>query len=78
MSIFDMGMMASPNERGTYLLTTAMTVFAVSTAASVASTEVPSDTYPCLSGSETCIMATSQGTAPQRYRRCVSLRKMGI
>ena len=65
-SIFDIGIMAWPNERGTCLFTTAITWSAHSTAASVASTDVPSDTKPCLSGVETWIMATLHGTAPQR------------
>ena len=47
-------------------LTTAMTVFAHSIAARVASTDVPNDTYPCLSGGHTWIIATSHLSAPQR------------
>ena len=66
MSIFEEWIMACPNARGTYLFTTAITCSAVSTAASVASTDVPSDTKPCLSGVDTWIIATLQGTAPQR------------
>ena len=44
MSIFDMGIIAWPKARGTLGLMTAITWSAHSTAASVASTDVPSDT----------------------------------
>ena len=42
------------------------------------STEVPSEQYPCKSGGETEISATSSGIAPERNRDGASLKKTGM
>ena len=54
----------SPYAKGTFGLTTPMTVLAVSIAAIEQSTEVPRETMPLLSGSLICTIATPSLIAP--------------
>src|SRR5690606_12241179 len=71
-------MIPSPCVLGTLGLIWAITTFAVCIAGSVISTETPREQYPCLSGGETCMKATSIGKIFFLNNKCISLKKMGI
>src|SRR5690606_40941549 len=71
-------MMPSPCVLGTFGLTWAMTIFAVWIAGRVISTDTPREQYPCLSGGETWMKATSIGKIFFLNNKCISLKKIGI
>jgi hypothetical protein len=54
-----------------------MTTLAECVAASVASTEVPSEQKPCSSGGETLMRTASSGMSPEVKRSGTSWRKVG-
>jgi len=73
----DSGTTVLPWVRGMRSLISAITTRAASTAARAASTEVPKEHIPCLSGGDSCTNAASSGTAPPLNRPGTSDRKMG-